>query len=305
MAKQGTPTMGGIAIIGAAFVGWIVAHVRRGLPFSDQAVIVWIGILAMSFMGFLDDFIKVRKRHNRGIFWKQKNYITMLMSLGIAWWLVAGTGIAETISLTRADYPGWEVPTWLWVLFAGAIIWATTNAVNVTDGLDGLAGGSALMGFGAFMIIGYWAFRNPDFYGDVVNPLDMAALAAAFAGACMGFLWFNAAPARIIMGDVGALGLGSALALLALTMNTQLLLVLICGLNVIEAGSVGVQMLVFKASGRRKRLFRMSPIHHHFELLGWPETTVIIRFWLIAGVCVAAALGLFIGDFTRISADLP
>ncbi|MFV0306288.1 MAG: phospho-N-acetylmuramoyl-pentapeptide-transferase [Desertimonas sp.] len=301
MAKQGTPTMGGLAIIGAALVGWLVAHLRRGLPFSDQAMIVWVAIAAMAAMGLLDDIIKVRKRHNRGIFWKQKNYITMLMSFGIAWWLVVGTGIAETISLTRADYPGWEVPTWFWVIFAGLIIWATTNAVNVTDGLDGLAGGSALMGFGAFMIIGYWAFRNPEIYGAVVNPLDMAAMAAAFAGACMGFLWFNAAPARIYMGDVGALGLGSALALLALTMDTQLLLILICGINVIEAGSVAIQMAVFKASGRKRRLFRMSPIHHHFELVGWPETTVIIRFWLISAVCVAAALGLFIADFTRVS----
>ncbi len=301
MAKQGTPTMGGLAILIAALIGWIVAHARRGLAFSDQAVIVWIGILSMAAMGFLDDFIKVRKRHNRGIFWKQKNYITMLMSFGIAWALVAGTGISETISLTRADYPGWEVPTVVYVIFAGLIIWATTNAVNVTDGLDGLAGGSALMGFGAFMIIGYWAFRNPDVYGAVVNPLDMAALAAAFAGACMGFLWYNAAPARIYMGDVGALGLGSALALLALTTNTQLLLLLICGLNVMEAGSVAVQMVVFKASGRTRRLFRMSPVHHHFELVGWPETTVIIRFWLLSAVSVAAALGLFIGDFTRIT----
>jgi phospho-N-acetylmuramoyl-pentapeptide-transferase len=304
MAKQGTPTMGGIAIIVAAGGGWVAAHLRRGLVFSDQALIVWVAVLVMAFMGFLDDFIKVRKRHNRGIFWKQKNYITMLLSFGIAWWLVEATGIATTVSLTRADYPGWELPKFAWVIFAGLIIWATTNAVNVTDGLDGLAGGSALMGFGAFMIIGYWAFRNPDIYG-VVNPLDLAALAAAFAGACMGFLWFNAAPARIIMGDVGALGLGSALALLALTLNTQLLLPLICGLNVIEAGSVGIQMLVFKASGRRKRLFRMSPIHHHFELVGWPETTVIIRFWLISAFCVAAALGLFIGDFTRISSGQP
>ena len=304
MAKQGTPTMGGIAIIVAALTGWVVAHLRRGLPFSDQAIIAWVGILAMAGMGLLDDVIKVRKRHNRGLFWKQKNYLTMLMSFGIAWWLVVETGIAETISLTRADYPGWEVPTRGWVIFAGLIIWATTNAVNVTDGLDGLAGGAALMGFGAFMIIGYWAFRNPDIYGAVVNPLDLAALAAAFAGACMGFLWFNAAPARIYMGDVGALGLGSALALLALTMNTQLLLILICGINVMEAGSVAVQMGVFKASGRTRRLFRMSPVHHHFELIGWPETTVIIRFWLISAVCVAAALGLFIGDFTRVSGGI-
>ena len=204
---------------------------------------MWVGILAMAFMGFLDDFIKVRKRHNRGIFWKQKNYVTMLMSFGIAWWLVAG----DRHRRRRSRSPG---PTTragscrrsVWVIWAGLIIWATTNAVNVTDGLDGLAGGSALMGFGAFMIIGYWAFRNPEIYGAVVNPLDLAVLAAAFAGACMGFLWFNAAPARIIMGDVGALGLGSALALLALTTNTQLLLLLICGLNVMEAGSVALQM---------------------------------------------------------------
>ena len=175
-------------------------------------------------MGFLDDCIKVRKSHNRGIFWKQKNYITMLISFGIAWWLVVDDRHPETISFTRADDPASQLPTVVWVICAGLIIWATTNAVNVTDGLDGLAGGSALMGFGAFMIIGYWAFRNPEIYGAVVNPLDMAALAAAFAGACLGFLWWNAAPARIFMGDVGALGIGSALALLALTTDTQLLL---------------------------------------------------------------------------------
>jgi len=304
MAKQGTPTMGGIAVISAALIGWLAAHLREGLPFSTQALIVWVGIISMAAMGFLDDYIKVRKRHNRGIFWKQKNYVTLLMSFGIAWWLVAKTGISETISLTRADYPGWDVPWWVFVIFAGLIIWATTNAVNVTDGLDGLAGGSALMGFGAFMIIGFTAFRFPEVYGAVVNPLDLTALAAAFAGACMGFLWFNAAPARIIMGDVGALGLGSALAMLALTTNTQLLLLLICGINVMEAGSVALQMAVFRATGRKKRLFRMSPIHHHFELIGWPETTVIIRFWLICAVCVAAALAIFIGDYTRIAGEL-
>jgi phospho-N-acetylmuramoyl-pentapeptide-transferase len=305
MAKQGTPTMGGIAIVGAALGGWLAAHVREGLPFSTQALIMWVGILFMAVMGFLDDFIKVRKRHNRGIFWKQKNYVTLGVSFLIAWWLVSETGIAETISLTRAEYPGWDVPSWMFVIFAGLIIWATTNAVNVTDGLDGLAAGSALMGFGAFMIIGYTALRfHDDVYPSVVNPLDLTALAAAFAGACLGFLWFNAAPARIIMGDVGALGIGSALAMLALTTNTELLLLLICGINVMEAGSVAVQMTVFKASGRKKRLFRMSPIHHHFELVGWPETTVIIRFWLISAICVGVALGIFISDFTRVSGEL-
>ena len=301
MVKQGTPTMGGLAIVGAALFGWLVAHIRPGLAFSNQAMIVWVGILFMAAMGFLDDYIKVRKRHNRGIFWKQKNYITMIASFGLAWWLVAATGISETISVTRPDV-GFEVPTVIWVIWAGAIVWATTNAVNVTDGLDGLAAGSALMGFGAFTIIAYWSFRNPDFYGLTVNPLDLGVLAAAFAGGCLGFLWWNAAPARIFMGDVGALAIGAALAFLALTLNTHLLIILICGINVMEAGSVAIQMGVFKASGRTRRLFRMSPIHHHFELIGWPETTVIIRFWLIAAICVATALSIFIADFTNIAA---
>jgi phospho-N-acetylmuramoyl-pentapeptide-transferase len=309
MHKQGTPTMGGLAIVASAFFGWVVAHFRHGLVFSNQAVIAWVGILVLSCIGLLDDYIKVNKAHNRGIFWKKKSYVTLAISMGIAWWLVGATGVSETISFTRYDWPGWHVPWPVWVVFAGVTIWSTSNAVNVTDGADGLAAGAGLLAFMAFTIIAYWAFRNPEIYGvttalapgkGVVNPLDLAALAAAFAGACGGFLWFNAAPARIIMGDVGALAIGTALALLALTTDTQILLVLICGINVVEAGSVAIQMVVFKASGRKKRLFRMSPIHHHFELLGWPETTVIIRFWLIAGVFVATALAIFIGDFTRL-----
>jgi len=299
-SKSGTPTMGGLAIVIAAFLGWVVAHTRSGLVFSNQALIMWAGILVLALMGFLDDFIKVRKAHNRGIFWKKKSYITLALSILIAWALVSMTSISQNVSFTRADLPGWHLPWWIFIFYAGLIIWATSNAVNVTDGLDGLAAGSGLLGFLAFTIIAYWAFRNPQIYAAVINPLDLAVLAAAFAGACGGFLWWNAAPARIFMGDVGALGIGSALALLALTTDTQLLIVLICAINVIEAGSVAVQMGVFKASGRKRRLFRMSPIHHHFELVGWPETTVIIRFWLISGICVATALALFISDFTHL-----
>ncbi|WP_040494001.1 phospho-N-acetylmuramoyl-pentapeptide-transferase [Ilumatobacter nonamiensis] len=301
MAKQGTPTMGGIAIVGAALLGWLVAHVRPDFPFATQSMIMWVGVLFMSAMGFLDDFIKVLKRHNRGIFWKQKNYITMLASFGMAWWLVVGTGISETISVTRAEEFGVEIPTFLWILWAGVIIWATTNAVNVTDGLDGLAAGSALMGFGAYVIISYLVFRNGSLYPSVVNPLDLGVFAAAFAGGCLGFLWWNAAPARIFMGDVGALGIGAALAFLALTTNTSLLILLFCAINVMEAGSVAIQMGVFKLSGRTRRLFRMSPIHHHFELVGWPETTVIIRFWLIAAIATGVGVGVFIADFSSLS----
>ena len=300
MAKQGTPTMGGTAIIGSAFIGWVVAHLRHGLAFSDQALIMWLGIAILAFMGFLDDYLKVRYAHNRGIFWKKKGYITFGIVVAVMTLMLTSTGVSETLSFTRWNLPGWQLQPIIWVVWTSLMVWATTNAVNVTDGLDGLAAGSALFGFLAFTIIAYWAFRNPTIY-QLVNPLDLAVMSAALAGACGGFLWWNAAPARIFMGDVGALGIGAALGMLAVATNTQLLLPLICALNVMEAGSVAIQMTVFKASGRKKRLFRMSPIHHHFELTGWPETTVIIRFWIISGICVAASLAIFIADFTRLS----
>jgi phospho-N-acetylmuramoyl-pentapeptide-transferase len=300
MKKQGTATMGGIAIMLSAFIGWAVAHLRGGRALSDQAMIMWAICGVLSVIGFLDDFLKVRNAHNRGIFWKKKGYITFGLVVVMMTWLLLGTGVSETLSFTRFDFPGWNLSPILWVIWTSLMVWATTNAVNVTDGLDGLAAGSALFGFLAFTVIAYWAFRNPDIY-NLVNPLDLAVFSAAMAGACGGFLWWNAAPARIFMGDVGALGIGAALGLLAVTTNTHMLLPLICALNVMEAGSVALQMGVFKASGRKKRLFRMSPIHHHFELLGWPETTVIIRFWILSGICVAIAVGMFIADFTNIA----
>jgi phospho-N-acetylmuramoyl-pentapeptide-transferase len=300
MKKQGTATMGGIAIMLSAFIGWAVAHLRGGIALSDQAMIMWAICGVLSVIGFLDDFLKVRNAHNRGIFWKKKGYITFGLVIVMMTWLLLGTGVSETLSFTRFDFPGWNLSPILWVVWTSVMVWATTNAVNVTDGLDGLAAGSALFGFLAFTVIAYWAFRNPDIY-NLVNPLDLAVFSAAMAGACGGFLWWNAAPARIFMGDVGALGIGASLGLLAVTTNTHMLLPLICALNVMEAGSVALQMGVFKASGRKKRLFRMSPIHHHFELLGWPETTVIIRFWILSGICVAIAVGMFIADFTHIA----
>jgi phospho-N-acetylmuramoyl-pentapeptide-transferase len=291
--------MGGVAVLGAAGLGHLVAHIRSGVVFSNQTLIMFAGVIVMAGIGFVDDYIKVRKMRNRGVLWKLKGYITLLSSFGIAAALVALTDIDTRVSLTRAALPGWQLGPVAWVLWAGFIIFATTNAVNVTDGLDGLAGGSAMFGFTAFAVIAFLGFRNRDIYADIVNPYDLAVFAVAFAGACAGFLWWNAAPARIFMGDVGALGLGAALALLALTTNTQLLLPILAGLNVIEIGSVAVQMTVFKASRGKKRVFRLSPIHHHFEMAGWPETTVIIRFWLIAGIFVVTGLGLFVADFTN------
>ena len=300
MSKQGTPTMGGIAILFSGALGWFVAHLRDGLPFSDQSMIIWAAVFVLGFVGFLDDFLKVQRQHNRGLFWKKKGYITFAICIALTWWLTAATGVGDTLSFTRADLPGITFTWPLFVIWTALMVWGTSNAVNVTDGLDGLAAGSASFGFIAFTVIAYWAFRNPQIYSDVVNPLDLAVLAASLAGACGGFLWWNAAPARIFMGDVGALGLGTALGLLAVTTNTHLLLPLICAINVIEAGSVAIQMGVFKASGRKKRLFKNSPIHHHFEQSGWPETTVIIRFWIISAIFVATAVAAFIADFTNI-----
>lgn len=294
--KAGTPTMGGLAILGAALLAYMLAHIRRGVVFSNQTLIIIVGILALASLGFMDDYMKVRKGRNRGIFWKTKGWLVLLVSGGIALALALGTGVKTTLSFTRWDYPGWELPIWLWVIWATLIIFASAHAVNVTDGLDGLAGGTALFGFIAFTVIAFWGFRNPSIY-DIVNPLDLAVLAVALAGACAGFLWWNAAPARIFMGDVGALGLGAALGLLAVTTNTQLLLPVIAGLQVMEIGSVALQMGTYRLSGRTRRLFKMSPIHHHFELMGWPETTVIIRFWLISGICVIIAIGFYYADW--------
>ena len=278
-----------------------MSHARAGVVFSDQALIALTGVAALAGVGLVDDVIKVRARRNRGLFWKLKGFVTLGVSLAVAAALVAFTDIDTRVSLTRADLPGWELGPVGWTIWAGLIIFCTANAVNVTDGLDGLAAGSALFGFMAFIVIAYTGFRNPELYPAMVNPYDLAVLAAAFGGACAGFLWWNAAPAQIFMGDVGALGIGAALALLALTTNTQLLLPLICGLFVLEIGSVALQMGVFLASGRRRRLLRLSPVHHHFEVGGWPETTVIIRFWLIAGASVIAALGIFVADFTHLA----
>ena len=182
-------------------------------------------------------------------------------------------------------------------LWAVLLILGTSNAVNLTDGLDSLAAGSSVFAFAAFVVIGFWAFRNQDIYG-IPHALDLAILAAAMGGASAGFMWWNAAPARIFMGDTGSLALGTGMAALALATNTHLLLPIIGGLFVMETLSVIIQVFSFRVFGTR--VFRMAPIHHHFELGGWPETTVIIRLWIMTGFATAVALGLFYADFVSI-----
>jgi phospho-N-acetylmuramoyl-pentapeptide-transferase len=216
------------------------------------------------------------------------------VAVGFAFLMSQYTGVHETISFTRFDNPGWDVGRWVWMAWAVLLIAGTTNAVNLTDGLDGLAAGAAAFCFAAFTMIGFWQFRHFDVYN---NPaaLDLAVVSAAMVGGIIGFLWWNAAPAQIFMGDTGSLAIGSGLAALALATETQLLLPIIGGLFVVETVSVILQVLVFRRFNGR-RLFRMAPVHHHFELSGWPETTVIVRLWIMSGLCTAVGLGLFYAD---------
>lgn len=292
--KAGTPTMGGLAIVFAAVFGYAFSHVRSGVIFTRSGLLTIAAIAGAGLVGLLDDWIKVSRERNLGLNKRTKILGLLIVAVGFAVLTVIHTPVHTTLSFTRWDSIDFDLGRVPWVLWAVFLILATTNAANLTDGLDGLLAGASMYSFIAFTVIGFWAFRHPDVY-DIPHALDLAVVAASMLGACTGFLWWNAAPARIIMGDTGALAIGAGLASLALTTNTQLLLPIIGGLFVFETLSVVVQVGTFRLFGRR--MFRMAPIHHHFELAGWPETTVMIRFWILAGLCTAVALGLYYADF--------
>lgn len=301
--KHGTPTMGGVVIIGAVVIGYVASHWSisddGGLAFGGFTVgggLVMLAFLGMGLIGFLDDFQKVSKERNLGLSSIGK-FAGQLAIAAIFAFVLTRTDFVLEISFTRSLDLSVSVGVFVaWVLL---LLTATANAVNITDGLDGLASGSSALVFGAYMVMAFWIFRNPDFYGRFVaeelSALDLARFAAALSGATLGFLWWNAAPAQIFMGDVGSQSLGGAMAALALLTNTHLLLPILGGLFVMETVSVILQVGSFKATGRR--IFRMAPIHHHFEMLGWPETRIIVRFWIIGALCVATGLGIFYGDF--------
>ena len=297
--KAGTPTMGGVAIVVAAVVGYGVAHLYEGLRFTRSGVLVMLTIAAAGVVGALDDWIKVSHERNLGLSSRAKMAGLLIVAVGFAVCAVSFTDVETTVSFTRWTEPGWEMGEVGWVVLAVLLIAGTTNAVNLTDGLDGLAAGSAIYAFGAMTVIGFWAFRHPDVYR-VDDALDLAVIAAAMVGATIGFLWWNAPPAQVFMGDTGSLALGAALSTLCLTLNTQLLLPIVGALFVFETVSVILQVGSFRLFGRR--VLRMAPIHHHFELGGWPETTVIIRFWLLALMSTAVALGLYYADFVSTGA---
>lgn len=297
LAKAGTPTMGGIAIVGAVVVGFLVAHAVPGVTLSRSGWLVLLAVVGAATIGFADDWVKVRNRRSLGLNKRAKFgsqlALGVLFSLLAVYWAHSST----TLSFTRYDSFGVTMNVGLWVAWATLIIAGAANAVNLTDGLDGLAAGSSTFCFACLAVIGYWQFRHFSIYR-VGDALDMALAAVALAGACLGFLWWNAAPAKIFMGDTGSLSIGSGLAALCLLMNLDLLLVIIGGLFVIVTLSVVIQVISFRLFHRR--VFRMAPLHHHFELQGWPETTVIVRFWILAGLFAALGLGVFYADFLSV-----
>ncbi len=293
-SKAGTPTMGGITMVGAAALGYLASHIYTGAVFTAAGALVVLVVLGAAAVGLLDDWIKISHQRSLGLN-KSAKSLSLIAVFGVfAVLAVYRAKVNTDLSFSRSLDIG--LPDGVYILWAVLILLAISNAVNLSDGLDGLAAGSAMYGFGAFVFIGFWQFRHPECYG--VGPaLDLSLIAAALAGSCAGFLWWNAAPAKIFMGDTGSLALGTGLGALALTTNTQLLLPVVGGLFVMITMSVVIQVAVFQTFHRR--VFRMAPIHHHFELVGWPETTVIVRFWILASLCTAVAIGLFYADFLQ------
>jgi phospho-N-acetylmuramoyl-pentapeptide-transferase len=296
--------MGGIIFILAAIFGYLMAHLISGTPTTASALLVIGLVVGLGFVGFLDDWLKVSRQNSRGL----KGRYKLLAQASLAGVFgYAGLQFADQYKLTPISQylstvkeTSIYLGTGLVIAFVILMVMSASNGVNLTDGLDGLATGATIMTFLAFVLIGVWEFgqscsidaiTTANCY-QVRDPLDLAVLAAAFAGGCTGFLWWNTAPAKIIMGDTGSLALGAAIAGFATTLRVELLLIPLGGLFVIVTMSVVIQTLYFKLSGG-KRVFRMAPLHHHFELKGWAEITVVIRFWIIAGLCVAGGLGLF------------
>ena len=306
--KRGTPTMGGAIIIIAALIGYALAKlVTLNAPTASGLLVLFL-MTGLGVVGFIDDFIKISKQRSLGLRAKAKLAGQTLVAVTFA---VLALQFKDNRGLSPASTQlsfirdtGLVLGPVLFVIFAYLMIAGMSNGVNLTDGLDGLATGTSVMVFASYILVGVWQFGQSCALAtgalaskcyDVRDPLDLAVVAAAVMGACFGFLWWNASPARIFMGDTGSLALGGALAGLAIVTRTELLLALLGGLFVIITLSVIIQVGFFKLTGRR--VFRMAPLQHHFELAGWDEITIVIRFWIVAGLCVAFGLAVFYAEW--------
>jgi len=311
--KRGTPTMGGTVFVIAALIGYVVAHAATDDPFTPSGVLVLLLMAGLGLVGFIDDFFKIFRQTSAGLRSRAKVAGQLLVA---ALFAVEVLHFPDKIALTPADPSlsflrdfGPALGVLPFIIWAVIMVVGTSNAVNLADGLDGLATGSTILVLSAYVLIGIWQERNNclSFISSqcyqVRDPLDLAVVAAAVLGGCFGFLWWNAPPAKIFMGDTGSLALGGVLAGLAICTKTQLLLLLLGGLFVIITMSDVIQVTVFRVTrartGQGKRVFKMAPLQHHFELLGWADTTIMIRFWLICGLCVALGLGIFYAAWLR------
>jgi phospho-N-acetylmuramoyl-pentapeptide-transferase len=316
LIKRGTPTMGGVAIVASTVLGYTVAHlsiwINGGGGPNATGVLLLLLMVGLGTVGFLDDFIKIRKQRSLGLRARAKFGGQLIVTLV---WAALALQFHNKLGLTPAsthlsyvrDISALGLGVVGFLVLAYLIVSATSNAVNLTDGLDGLAAGASAMVFGAFTLIAFLQYRNPCGLNPiggcytVRDPLDSALVAASALAACFGFLWWNASPAQIFMGDTGSLALGGLMAGLAIVTRTELLLAVLGGLFAAVTVSSILQTGWFKATrirtGTGRRIFRMAPLHHHFELGGWEEVTIIVRFWILAGIAVAFGMGLFYADF--------
>lgn len=305
--KIGTPSMGGAAIILAVILGYIASHLVSGRGPTASGLMALYLIVGLGTVGFIDDYLKIFRRRSTGMRARTKLVGQAMVALTFAWFITqfpdtdGVTPASQAVSFIRDT--SLVLPTAIFVLWIWFLVTATTNAVNLTDGLDGLATGASMMTFMAYTLISVWQYGQSCSFEvftrcyTVRDPLDMAVLAAALAGACFGFLWWNTSPAKIFMGDTGSLALGGAIVAFAILSQTELLLVFLGGLFLIVTLSVIGQVGSYKLTG--KRMFRMAPLHHHFEMKGWGEVTIVVRFWIIQGLFVTAGLGLFYGEWVR------
>ena len=304
-SKVGTPSMGGLAIIVGVLAGYFMTHLLTWRPLTASGLLILYLMVGLGLVGMADDYLKIFKQRSTGLRARTKLIGQAIVAFSFAFLSVQFpnaeglTPASTAISFIRDT--SIVLPMGLFLLWVWFLITATTNGVNLTDGLDGLATGAAILSFLAYVLISIWqygqncAFEETTFCYATANPVDLAIISACAAGATFGFLWWNTAPARIFMGDTGSLALGGAIAGLAIFTQTELLLPLTAGLFLITTLSVIAQVGSFKLTGRR--VFRMAPLHHHFEMLGWEQITVVIRFWIIAGLFVALGLGIFYAEW--------